>query len=485
MAAEKRLCFNAPVLTRRFARHLWVGLSSCATALGVYACGDTVKVPFDENQQTGNGFVIPDGQDDGEVPLLSADATCLTEVNAAERKRVALYVMLDSSVSMLEPAGSATEEGSSGNKWQAVQRAMRNFMIESADSDLSLGLQFFPLAKPGSSFTCESHADCGRNGGPCFLSTCAGGNTISLCQSDSECPDNQDCVDFGLCSNSDPAAPLACLLGSGPCANGLGRCEDFERTCTNATDCNPGRYSEPAVEIGPISDAYDAVDAALVRQIPQGLTPSGPALEGAITHAREWAVMHPEYAVVTVFATDGLPTECGPVVGELPPIDQITTIASRALANEVPIQTFVIGVFQPGDGTSINNVNAIAQAGGTDEALFIDPEGAVDEQFVDALQNIRNGALACQLQLPTTDEQLDYFRVNLLFDNGPTVKQLSFVSDEAGCAQEPNGWHYDVDATVTRPSSIKVCPQVCDEFKTAPTTSSSIRLQLGCATILQ
>jgi hypothetical protein len=182
--------------------------------------------------------------------------------------------------------------------------------------------------------------------------------------------------------------------------------------------------------------------------------------------------------------TDGLPTECGPIVGELPSIETVTSVAARGLQGELPIQTFVIGVFQPGDGTSINNVNAIARAGGTDEALFIDPEGAVDEQFLEALQRIRNGTLACALQLPETDEQLDYFRVNLLFDDGDAQKQLSYVQSEAGCAQNPDGWHYDVaDPTQTRPSSIRVCPSVCDEFKNAP--DGTIKMQLGCATIVQ
>jgi hypothetical protein len=385
---------------------------------------------------------------------------------------------------MLEPAGSTPGSMSSDTKWQAVNRAIRTFMDEAADSDLSLGLQFFPLPKPGASFSCTSHADCGRDGGPCFLSTCAEGATLTLCVNDNDCPVGVDCVEFGLCENSDPASPLACILGQGNCQDGLGRCQDFDRTCTNATDCNPDRYSEPVVEIAPIAGGYTAVDMALRGHPPEGLTPTGPALQGAINHSKAWAELNPEYTVVTVFVTDGLPTECGPVPGELPAIESVTTIAADALNGELPIQTFVIGVFQPGDGTSVNNVNAIAAAGGTEEAIFIDPEGAVDQQFLEALQRIRNGTLACQLQLPESDERLDYFRVNLLFDDGAGEQQLSYVRDAAGCAQVPGGWHYDVaDPIATRPSSIRVCPAVCDQFKLAP--EGTIKLQLGCETIVQ
>ena len=101
---------------------------------------------------------------------------------------------------------------------------------------------------------------------------------------------------------------------------------------------------------------------------------------------------------------------------------------------ELPIRTFVIGVFQAGDTGSVNNVNAIAQAGGTSQGVFIDTEGEVETEFVEALRAIRSGTLACQFQIPASETALDYFRVNLEFDDGSTKRQLSFVRDEAGCA---------------------------------------------------
>jgi hypothetical protein len=143
----------------------------------------------------------------------------------------------------------------------------------------------------------------------------------------------------------------------------------------------------------------------------------------------------------------------------------------------------VIGVFPPGDGASLNNVNAIAVAGGTQEAVLIDAGGAVEAEFLEALRQIREGTLACQFDIPQTEEQLDYFSVNLLFDNGGDRQQLGFVPNEAACAGSPNSWHYDVDANVTQPNAIQVCPAVCDQFRAA--TSGSITLQLGCRTLLR
>jgi hypothetical protein len=438
-----------------------------------------VKVDVTDNS---NNFLdladTPETNADGTLPLLT-DA-CVTQTAAAEQRRVALNVMLDSSGSMVEPTGTGS------TKWQAVQRAIRSFMIENRESDLSMGLQFFPLLKPGSKFVCTSHDDCGPDGGPCFLSTCLQGDTITLCQSQADCPGSprdNPCVDFGLCENSDPVSPTACVLPS-TCGNGLGRCQDFERTCTNSTQCEIASYATPEVEIGLIGDNLVSIDAALNAQPPQGLTPTVPALQGAIDHARDWSGSHPDQTVVTVLATDGLPTECGPEVpGADPPINRVLEIASAAQTGDIPIRTFVIGVFPPGDAASLTNVNAIAAAGGTGEAVAIDASGEVETEFLDALRAIRSGTLACQFQVPESETQLDYFSVNLQFDNGAQKQQLGFVQNEAACANSPNSWHYDVDPNVSQPNAIQVCPAVCDQFQASP--NGSITLQLGCQTLLR
>jgi hypothetical protein len=474
------------VKSPRQAQHRVLGVVALgAASLGAWSCSsDPVKVDVggDDTNQSSNFLDLepesPSGASSETLPLL--DDACVSQTSAAEQRRVALNVMLDSSGSMEEPTGTGS------TKWQAIQRAIRAFMVETRSSDLLMGLQFFPLLKEGSSWFCTSHEECGPDGGPCFLSTCLQGETITLCTKPSDCPGSaldNPCVPFGLCADSPDDAPVACVLPS-TCGEGLGRCEDFERTCTNATQCNVANYATPAVEIGPISERLVQIDAALSNQPPQGLTPTVPALTGAVEHGREWALTHPDQTVVTVLATDGLPTDCGePVEGAPPAIDTVLEIARTALNAEVPLRTFVIGVFQPGDAASINNVNAIAIAGGTEQAVTIDAGGEVEAEFLDALRAISEGQLACQFQVPESEEQLDYFSVNLQFDSGTGRQQLGFVQNEAGCAQSPNSWHYDVDPNVSTPNAIQVCPAVCDQFKAAP--SGSLTLQLGCRTLLR
>jgi hypothetical protein len=473
------------VTTRQLTRqHLFVATVAGIVGAGAWACSsDPVKVEVTDSENNFVDLTEPPGSsggaETGTLPLL--DGACVTQTAAAEQRKVALNVMLDTSGSMDEVAGNGR------TKWQSVQRALRSFMVEEQGSDLSIGLQFFPLLKPGViNFNCTSHADCGEDGGPCFLSTCLQGDTITLCQTQADCPGSPSlnpCVEFGLCENSDPVAPTACVLPS-TCGDGLGRCQDFERTCTNATQCDSSYYGAPTVEIGPIGDQVFLIDRALNTQVPQGLTPTVPALQGAIDHAREWALTHPEQTVVTVLATDGLPTDCGPAVEGAPPaIDQVLEIARAAQQSAQPVRTFVIGVFPPNDGASINNVNAIAAAGGTQQAVAIDAGGEVEAEFLDALRAISEGTLACQFQIPESETLLDYFSVNLQFDTGDTRQQLGFVPNDAACATSPNSWHYDVDPNVSKPSAIQVCPAVCDQFRA--TTNGSISFQLGCRTLLR
>jgi hypothetical protein len=406
------------------------------------------------------------------VVVLDDGSSCAVEVSAAEQRPLAMYIMLDSSGSMAEATASGT------SKWQAVQGALRNFVGDPINADISFGMQFFPLLKEGSQFICDSHDDCGPEGGPCFLNTCSQGNTINVCVTDDDCIGLGRCVPFGLCANSpDPDAPLACIMGR-PCEGALGDCVDFERTCTNATYCTPETYQAPAVTIAPLAGQRDSIYRALDTRVLEGLTPTGPALRGAVDQAADYARRHPEQSVVAVLATDGLPTECDPVE-----IRAVSSIASVARRGPPSIRTFVIGVFLPGDTESQENLQRIALAGGSNDAFFVDTSGDVSEQFLRALREVRNATLACEFNVPQTGTALDFFRVNLEFNDGTDREQLFYVNDEAGCDTLSNGWHYDVDPNSGTPTSIQVCPSVCQRFQN--TKQGDVRVQVGCATIIR
>jgi hypothetical protein len=442
--------------------------------------GDGSMVPSDTpatSSESQPSLVLAPGQ----VGVIDGGPACVSETRGLDLPELAVYLMLDSSGSMAETTGTIR------TKWDAVQRAIRGFLVDMRnDEHLLLGMQFFPLLKPGvTSLVCQSQDDCGAEGGPCFLATCRNGGMFQLCRSDNDCPGGPEvnpCVTFGLCSESDPAAPLACVLGeAGSCGAGLGECKDFERTCTNATSCEPARYAAPAVEIGPISSATSAIDQALQGKSPEGLTPTVPALQGAVEHAREWARSHPDQTVAIVLATDGLPTECGvqQQTGGTEVINQVLSIAREGASGDTPIRTFVIGVFQPGDRASINNVDAIAEAGGTAKAVFIDASGSVESQFQDALRAIVGSAAACQLSIDS-GSALDFSRARLSVDDGMlSGATIDYVQTPDGCTGSPYGWYYDISPDLGTPSAIGLCPGLCERVR--PPSTTALYLQIGCA----
>lgn len=421
-----------------------------------------------------------DGQTDRRVAAVGGAPVCLSRGRGDELRPIALYMMLDGSGSMEELAGTTT-------KWDAVTAGLRSFVAETAETELQLGLQFFPQPKPGSSFTCTSHEDCGPDGGPCLLSTCTNAQSLTACRTDADCAPAEGgntCEPFGICSGSDPDAPVACLMNGSPCAGGLGSCEDFERTCTNATSCDPAMYATPAVEMGPMSSNATLIEQAVAGRQPEGLTPIAGALQGALDHAREWARSRPEHETVVVLVTDGLPSICAvDGVAQTDPaaaIAEVLAIASAAsTSSEVPIRTFVIGVFAPGNQTSIDNVDAIARAGGTASGHLIDPSGDVEQQFLTQLRSVRDRAAPCQVEL-TSESALDFHHADVNFDGGTgNLERHPNLDSPTACAENPEGWHYDVPVDQSVPRYIVLCPSLCESVRATPGAEFSI--EVACA----
>jgi hypothetical protein len=273
----------------------------------------------------------------------------------------------------------------------------------------------------------------------------------------------EDLVDF--CTPS-----LACASG--------GACFGLPSTCVSQTKCSVGDYSTPAVAISAAPERSQAIVASLESQTPNGLTPTGPALEGALVQAQAWAEEHPDRQVVTVLVTDGFPTECAPT--EIP---DIAALAAGAAAAARPVRTFVIGVFSDfdlaGDGQA--RLDTVARAGDTDAAVIVNTAGDVTQDFLAALDTVRSTSLSCDFSLDS-DALLDFERVNLQVTDASGVKARLFnVGDAPGCGADQSGWYYVRDASGA-PTQIRVCPGACDALQSGATTAE---LQVGCATLIR
>ena len=401
-------------------------------------------------------------------------STCFAQVRKGESLPLDMYVLLDKSSSMMEVTPSGFP------KWDLIRAALESFLNDPGSSGIGIGLQYFPLRRPGVPVACTTHAECGA-GGPCFVTACTNQATLTLCQSDADCgPRGQGaCEQFGACELFQAGAPVFCGPIGAPCDGNLGQCLDIaDRWCVNGTECSAAAYSTPAVPIATLPAGAQPLITSLRATMTEGRTPTAPALQGAIDHARSWAAAHQDHKVVAVLATDGLPTECTPT-----DIGQVAAVAGTG--GQIPV--FVIGVFTAEDTESPANLNAIARAGGTGQAFIVQTNGDVTQEFLAALDSIRGSALlSCELQVPPGDgtKGLDYFQVNLQMSpaNGDT-KQLVYVQNAAGCSGSPGvGWYYDVDPQAQTPTKIIVCPDVCSSFQALP--GAKINLQIGCTTII-
>ncbi len=395
-----------------------------------------------------------------------------------------MYIMLDKSGSMLDKTGAA---GTGPSKWDAVTGALKAFFADPGSDGLGVGIQFFPINKPGVPETCTTNAQCG-SAGPCFLKACElelSLGSLVPCATDTDCGFFNTCVTLGQCQN-DPT--FVCQyqtpeLGCGLGPNGdLGLCKTMtESFCSNPDSCSGADYGKPAVEIATLNGSAAALSAAIDAKEPAGATPTGPALDGAIKHSKSWAMANTDHKVVAVLATDGLPTECTPV-----DITDIANIA-KAGANGTPsIPTFVIGVFGAGDVGAQQNLDQIAKAGGTNKAFFITSNQDVTQAFLDALKAIQGETLACEYQipLPTDGSDLDYGKVNVQYTpaGASMAETIFYVGDPSKCDPMIGGWYYDKDPLgAVLPTKILMCPTTCSKLKGV---GGEISIEIGCETIV-
>jgi hypothetical protein len=400
-----------------------------------------------------------------------------------------LYFLMDSSKSMLDNTGAGT------SKWTAVSAALGNFFTDAGSAGLGVALKYFPDEQSAPPATCTMDSQCtvgGTSYGACDRrQTCTGAGTSTtsvspLCLAVSDCPGtNQACALIQQCgTNSYCAAGPSAPAGACPSS-----CTTFPGYCHLRDICTSTKYATPDAALMTLPAGATALSSSLTGHTPDGYTPTGPALAGAISWAKAHQSSTPDHKVAVVLVTDGLP---GGFLPGFPPAEcapsDVATIGSSILmpaaTGNPSILTFVVGIFNPAslEGMAAPaNLMTLAQAGGTGTPVIIDvTQNDVTQKLQAALKQAQTKAIACSYTIPPPSHgNADFNKVNVEFTSGGSTMVIPHTTGANAC--DKGGWYYDTDPSVQTPTQIIACPSTCQQFNAD--TSGSVQIVLGCMTI--
>ena len=247
------------------------------------------------------------------------------------------------------------------------------------------------------------------------------------------------------------------------------------------SSCMATDYQGADVEIAPLPGNAMPIVSSLNNHQPSTNTPTAPALQGAINHAMGWKTKHPDDAVIVVLVTDGQPNGCGTV-------SDVTNIAKMGLTSGIP--TYVIGVTSPGTTCNYDmnppnqqDLDTVANAGGTQTALIVDLSKDIAKQFLDTMDKIRaRSNPPCQYTLPPAPagQHNDPMKINVEYTPPGATMPTTFVSvpSQAMCDPTNGGWYYD-DPVL--PKTVTLCPASCN--RVTVDVSGTVNIEVGCKTI--
>lgn len=242
-----------------------------------------------------------------------------------------------------------------------------------------------------------------------------------------------------------------------------------------ADKCETLSYIEPNVPFTPLpsTDFTDALTA--IRAQPwEGSTPTTFVLEGINSFIDAEKLLNPgKYAIVLV--TDGYPQGC-----DNNDIEQVAAVAKTAAADGIP--TYVVGVNNPpvpGAPDTLDNLDSVAAAGGT-EAAFIIATGEAEQTTADfkaAIEQIRNSVFSCNMAIPEPPAGRTFDRENVIVTLTTSDETTTLVYD-AKC-ETASSWHYDEPE---KPTQIKLCETTCADVSTS--LDISLEVEFTCEPVI-
>lgn len=236
--------------------------------------------------------------------------------------------------------------------------------------------------------------------------------------------------------------------------------------------CDAETYAAPDVPMTALpSPAFgEAIDEVTPQSSDdwRGGTPTLAVTQAILEQLEALADDDPAARYVYVLVSDGYPQGCDDEA------DDIQSTIDAVAASSDRILTYVVGVQNPPGGPdTVTDLDAIAVAGGTDEAFIVqtgDPEMTA-ASFMAAIESIRRSVFSCSVAIPeTTDGQpFDPTKVNVSYGGTP-------LGYDAAC-ELPQSWRYDDEGD---PSAIELCAETCAEVQ--QDAEPDLTVEFGCDT---
>jgi hypothetical protein len=243
-----------------------------------------------------------------------------------------------------------------------------------------------------------------------------------------------------------------------------------------STSCGPSDYEQADVAVGTLPDNAQAIIDSLAGRMPTGETPSGGAIRGACSYAKQWKTDHPGRETVILLVTDGnpeAPVTCGDKgAGPCCPTLDDAIAATTDCRNGMPgLKTYVLGV-----GPFLENLGKIATAGGSGMAYLVSG-GDVSKQVLDALNRIRAAAqIPCELNIPTppNGHTVDLTRVNVIRTSASCETTVLGYRDIPSSCDANGGWYFDDPSA---PQKVVLCKKSCDDVSLP---GEQLMFSVGC-----
>ncbi len=226
-----------------------------------------------------------------------------------------------------------------------------------------------------------------------------------------------------------------------------------------ATSCNEDDYAAPLVSIARLPDNAQPIVDTLKALEPTGETPTGAGIRGACQVTTEWKDDHPGTVVANLIVTDGEPK--APITSEDGSCEPTLkdAVAAAAECADAGVPSYVLGV-----GPSLENLDSIAQAGGTEGAYLVAEDSS--QGVLEALNAIRGAAqLPCEFAAdePAGDRSLNYDETDVVvMDDQCVVRRIGHVASADECDGGSGGWYFD-DSTGDR--RIVLCERSCADVR--------------------